>query len=171
MKLYHPNAKVPQRVLESSIGYDLFTPVDFDVPPDSSVLVDTGVALDFGTYGHCSNYAVYGKIEAKSGLVLHRNVQAFPGVIDPDYRGTLKVCLRNYGSTVQSFKQGQAVAQLVFQMAQQPDLNADRMHRSPRDPPTGTSRGTRGFGEMDREVYGDESASPRQEPGSSAWAI
>lgn len=147
VKLLLPNARVPSRITDTSIGYDLFTPVSFDIEAYSSKLVDTGVAIDFGdTTAAASNYAVYGKIESKSGIVLHKRVTTLAGVIDPDYRGSIQVFLQNFGDMVQRFEAGDRIAQLVFIMAQQPKLEVVREF-----PPPGhsTQRGEKGWGEMD----------------------
>ena len=56
---------------------------------------------------------MFGKIFSRSGQFLRDKVTVEEGVIDSDYRGTLKI-LFNHSSNAFKIKKGQRIAQIVF---------------------------------------------------------
>ena len=50
----------------------------------------------------------------RSGLAL-KNVDVAAGVIDPDYRGEIRVVLVNHGSEIFRVTRGMAIAQLILE--------------------------------------------------------
>jgi dUTP pyrophosphatase len=70
----------------------------------STAAVPTGIAMEFPpTHGAL--------VEDRSGLAV-RGVTTLAGVIDPGYRGELKVVMTNLGPTAVEIKAGERIAQL-----------------------------------------------------------
>jgi dUTP pyrophosphatase len=70
----------------------------------STAAVPTGIAMEFpSTHGAL--------VEDRSGLAV-RGVTTLAGVIDPGYRGELKVVLTNLGPQTVEIKAGERIAQL-----------------------------------------------------------
>ena len=98
----------PTRGTNNSAGLDLYSrdTVAFDV--GETKLIDTGVCVELpeGTFG-----ALY----SRSGLSTKKNLWLANGVgvIDSDYRASIKVPLKNVGNTSQIIYKGDRIAQLV----------------------------------------------------------
>ena len=86
----HEDAILPRQATHESAGYDLYSFVDMDIPPDSFRKVDTGIRVRVPE-------GIYGRIASRSGLVLCHKVNTQGGVIDPDYTGCIEVLLHNFG--------------------------------------------------------------------------
>jgi dUTP pyrophosphatase len=72
--------------------------------PGCTQAIRTGLAMELpSTHGAL--------VEDRSGLAL-RGVTTLAGVIDPGYRGELKIVLTNLGNEAQSFAPGHRIAQL-----------------------------------------------------------
>ncbi len=78
-------------------------------------------------------------LAAKHGITLPNS----PGTIDPDYRGELRVLLRNGGPDPVLIRRGERIAQLVFARFESPILE-----ETPEL--TETERGEGGFGSTGR---------------------
>ena len=94
IKLTHPNARVPTYGSEGAACFDLYAAtvngaehLGDIVYPGHPVVVDTGLAFDVP-----EGYML--RIASRSGLAFKHGIDAFPGVIDPDYRGPVKVLLK-----------------------------------------------------------------------------
>lgn len=112
IKKLKDNAIIPTRGSEYSAGYDLYACLDaaaVDIPPHSTLMVDTGWAMEI-TAGH------FGAIFARSGIASKRGLRPANcvGVIDADYRGPVKVALHNDTDEVQTIADGERVAQLII---------------------------------------------------------
>ena len=117
VKLVHPAAKLPARMTPGSAGFDLYAAESIEVPPtrceqDSCAevgraLVSIGIKLQLppGTVG---------RIASRSGLSVNSNIEAGAGWIDNDYRGELKVELKNLSSKPYKVNPGDRIAQLVI---------------------------------------------------------
>lgn len=99
--------------------------------PGSTIAVRTGLALELpSTHGAL--------VEDRSGLAL-RGVTTLAGVIDPGYRGELKVVLTNLGEEPQAIAPGHRIAQLrVVERIQASFEETDMLAETP--------RGQAGFG-------------------------
>ena len=71
-------------------------------------MIETNIACQFPV-GH------YGRIAPRSGLAVRQGIFINAGVIDPDYRGTLKVLLVNYGTQALEISKGMKIAQLILE--------------------------------------------------------
>ena len=126
-----PGAKLPQRAHASDAGADLFALESCEIYPGEQKLVDTGVAVKIprGFAGFIFNRSSQGK----QGITIPHSV----GVIDADYRGNLKVLLKNISEDPYEISAGDRIAQLVVQRVELPTF---------RDAWNDTQRGTGGFG-------------------------
>jgi dUTP pyrophosphatase len=106
MKL-HAAAQVPRYAHVGPYGdlaADLYACVDATLAAGSTQLVATGIAMEFpSTHGAL--------VEDRSGLAV-RGVTTLAGVIDPGYRGEIKVVLTNLGTAPVEVKAGDRIAQL-----------------------------------------------------------
>jgi dUTP pyrophosphatase len=129
--LLSPGARLPKRAHPSDAGADLFSYETCDIYPGEQKLVDTGVAVKIprGFGGFIYNRSSQGK----KGISIPHSV----GVIDSDYRGNLKVLLKNIGEDPYKIEVGDRIAQLVIQPVQLFDF---------KDIWNDTTRGTGGFG-------------------------
>ena len=130
-------AKLPQRAHRTDAGADLFAwfpethDQEIEIYPGEQKLVDTGIAIKIpeGFVGLIYNRSSQGK----KGITIPHSV----GVIDSDYRGNLKVLLKNISEDPYTIMQGDRIAQLVIQPVQLVDFV---------DSWNDTQRGTGGFG-------------------------
>jgi dUTP pyrophosphatase len=91
----HPNARVPEYMSDGAAAFDLCAATvcgsdddeGFLIYPGNAVIVGTGLAFEIP-----DGYMM--EIRSRSGLAFKHAVTAFPGVIDSDYRGEVKVLLR-----------------------------------------------------------------------------
>jgi dUTP pyrophosphatase len=72
-------------------------------------LVSTGIIMEIPE-------GYYGMVAARSGLAVKNKIDVgiSPGIIDRDFRGELKVLIRNYGEQDFEIKRGDRIAQLVL---------------------------------------------------------
>lgn len=129
--MVQPGAQLPKRAHDSDAGADLFSCEDYEIYPGEQKLVDTGIAIKIpeGYAGFIFNRSSQGK----NGITIPHSV----GVIDSDYRGNLKVLLKNISEDPYKISAGDRIAQLVIMpvlLAKFKDIWND------------TKRGTGGFG-------------------------
>lgn len=117
---------------ETDAGYDLYADGNYIIPPKKSTLVGTGVRLAIPN-------GVVGKIEARSGLSVKHNIEVGAGVVDPGYRGEVKVHLYNHGDNVMRINEGDRIAQILFVKLEETDV----IFTNEEDE---TDRGSNGFG-------------------------
>jgi len=132
VKCLHENVHLPTRGSDGAVGYDLYSDEDIVIDSSRRAVVGTGVAivLPVGTYG---------RVAPRSGLAVKHGINVGAGVIDPDYRGEVKVLLFNHGDTAFTVKKGDRIAQLVLERCETPDVQVV-------DTLDDTTRGTGGFG-------------------------
>src|ERR1700761_9007531 len=106
-KKLHPDAKLPRYAHTGPWGdlaADLYSVHEATVQPRQTVLVATGLAMAFP--------ADYGAlVEDRSGLAV-KGITTLAGVIDPGYRGELKVVLTNVTDAPIALAAGDRIAQL-----------------------------------------------------------
>lgn len=130
-----PDAKMPDRQSSGSVGYDLYTPMDIFINPGQQLCIDTGIILEMPT-------SCYAEIVSKSRLAKEYKIVIDTGLIDSDYRGSLKVLLRNVGTDIMFFSKHDPIAQFVFRAAIVPNLKEiDKIDSN-------TDRGQRSFGQL-----------------------
>ncbi len=107
-----------------SAGMDLraiFSEEFVEIAPNQRLGIGSGIALDmlYGTETPMAGF-VYSRsgLGAVKGLCVAQGV----GVIDPDYRGEIKVFLLNTSQEVRRIEQGERIAQIIFQPYFTPSL-------------------------------------------------
>jgi len=103
-----PNAKLPMFQTAWSVGADLACLDAVTLEPHIPTLVDTGVSVELPL--STAGLIFIRSSTALNGVVLSNGV----GVVDPDYRGTIKLMLTNNSETVKSFTKGTRLAQLIL---------------------------------------------------------
>ena len=127
-------AHLPQRAHPTDAGADLrawLPDGTIEIYPGEQKLVDTGVAIKIpeGFAGFVYNRSSQGK----KGISIPHSV----GVIDADYRGNIKVLLKNNSEDPYKIEHGDRIAQLVVQRVELVGFV---------DVWNDTQRGTGGFG-------------------------
>lgn len=110
-KLVHgADLDLPKYATAHSAGQDLLAAIDTDVTiePNSTVIVPTGISISLPD-GHEA------QVRSRSGLAAKHDVMVLnsPGTIDADYRGEVKVILRNFGAESFTVTRGMRIAQMV----------------------------------------------------------
>ena len=97
----------PHQATPGSVGYDLFTPVDFLIQPNEqkTVFIDLAVMPPEGYYA---------QLMSKSGLMVLYELEVSRGVIDPDFTGNIGVVLKNNSDQLIERLVGEQIAQLLF---------------------------------------------------------
>jgi dUTP pyrophosphatase len=128
-------ATLPTRAHDNDAGLDLHAAEATRIPPGARVSVGTGLAVAIPE-GHG------GLVLPRSGLALRHGVTLVnsPGLIDPGYRGEVRVLLLNTdGAAEFQVTPGDRIAQLLLMpVAHARPIQADALD--------GSSRGESGFG-------------------------
>ena len=97
----------PHQATPGSVGYDLFTPVDFQIQPkeQKTVFIDLAIAPPEGCYA---------QLMSKSGLTVLYELEMKAGVIDPDFTGNIGVVLKNNSDQLIECLAGEQIVQLLF---------------------------------------------------------
>ncbi len=101
-----PQAILPHKAHATDAGFDLAIPAEQTLEPHGQMMIDLEFALEIppGWYGQ-----VFGR-----SSVFQRGMSVHPGVIDADYRGSIRLLIRNEGSEPQYLQRGERLAQLMF---------------------------------------------------------
>lgn len=103
----HPAAQLPRYAHTGEYGdlaADLYAAEGAMLFASATMAVGTGIALEFpATHGAL--------VEDRSGLAV-RGVTTLAGVIDPGYRGEIKVVMTNLSTVAVEIKAGDRIAQL-----------------------------------------------------------
>ena len=126
-----PDLPLPRQAHTNDAGYDLHARVDVTIDAGGGrVLVPTGLATAIPP-GHG------GFVLPRSGLALEHGVTCLntPGLIDPQYRGELKVLLVNTDPRdAYTVHRGDRIAQLVVQRVEQVEwVEVDELDSTTRD--------------------------------------
>lgn len=99
-------ARKPTKAHQDDAGWDLYAMEGQIVPANGSAIFDTGVhvALPFRTAG---------LLVSKSGLNTKHDITS-TGLIDPGYKGSIRVKLYNRGDRDYKVKAGDKISQLVL---------------------------------------------------------
>jgi dUTP pyrophosphatase len=139
-----PAARVPERAYEHAAGFDIYAflltesrqPSNVLIPPRHTIAVKTGIIVAISKGFHL-------EVCSRSGLAAHTPtifVANAPGIIDPDYRGELKVLLFNGGSNLYTVRHDERIAQLIVRPNLHPPVVEMRLREET------TLRGAKGFG-------------------------
>ncbi|HHC08005.1 MAG TPA: dUTP diphosphatase [Actinobacteria bacterium] len=108
LKRLDTSLPAPRPAHEDDAGLDLYAAEDANLEPGERAVVPTGIAVAIPP-GHA------GWVTPRSGLAAERGVTVLnaPGLIDPGYRGEVKVILVNLGTETVRIRRGDRIAQLV----------------------------------------------------------
>jgi dUTP pyrophosphatase len=140
VRLLRPDARPPERTRPGDAGYDLRCVEGFTLAPGERKTVGTGVAVALPL-------GVAGLVVPRSGLASRYGLSVVngPGLIDPNYRGEIRVVLVNLGEHPFVGEAGDRIAQLLLVPFVAPELQVvDEL------PPSGDDRGENGFGSSGR---------------------
>lgn len=86
------------------LAADLYASEGLILEPGATAAVSTGIAMEFpSTHGAL--------VEDRSGLAL-KGITTLAGVIDPGYRGEIRIVITNLGAVAAEVKPGDRIAQL-----------------------------------------------------------
>jgi dUTP pyrophosphatase len=140
VRLLRPDAQAPARTRPGDAAYDLRCVEGFSLWPRERATVPTGVAIALPPL-------VAGLVLPRSGLAVEHGISLVnsPGLIDPSYRGELRIILVNHGDARFEARAGDRIAQLLLVPFLAPDIAlVDELPPSPDD------RGENGFGSSGR---------------------
>ncbi|XPV77800.1 MAG: dUTP diphosphatase [Desulfovibrio sp.] len=132
--MYHNSVKVNVKLLHQitqenppapatleSAGCDLRACIEEDelfIAAGEKALIPAGISIEILCGGIAGFVYSRSGLGTKKGLTVSQGV----GVIDPDYRGEIKVSLLNTSGKEQKIERGQRIAQLVLQPFSQPEF-------------------------------------------------
>jgi dUTP pyrophosphatase len=136
VKLTNPES-MPIRAHPTDAGADLRATTSYSIYPNEQKTIGTGVAVKIpeGYVGLVFSRSSMGKV----AVTLANSV----GVIDADYRGEIKVMIKNYGEDIFRVEVGDRIAQLVICPIVTPEFVA---FTGEDEAWSKTSRGLGGFG-------------------------
>ena len=140
VRLLHPAARPPARTRHGDAGYDLRCVEGFSLWPGERATVPTGVAIALPP-------ETAGLVLPRSGLAARYGISLVnsPGLIDPNYRGEVRVVMFNGGAERFEAQPGDRIAQLLLVPFYAPEaLVVEEL------PPSEYDRGVNGFGSSGR---------------------
>src|SRR3954453_3411668 len=140
VRLLRPGARPPARTRPGDAAYDLCSAEPFFLAPRERAVVPTGVAVAVPE-------GAAGLVVPRSGLAARHGISVVngPGLIDPSYRGEVKVILVNLGQEPYEGAPGDRIAQLVLVPCLTPPVEFVSEL-----PPSADGRGENGFGSSGR---------------------
>jgi deoxyuridine 5'-triphosphate nucleotidohydrolase len=102
------NAILPKRANPYDAGMDLSSCENAVVPARGKAIVETGIAVQIPN--DC-----YARIAPRSGLAAKNGIDVGAGVIDYGYTNSIKVILFNHTDNDFIVKQGDRIAQIIFE--------------------------------------------------------
>ncbi len=140
VRLLHPGARPPTRTRAGDAGFDLRCVEPFALARGERAVVPTGVAVALPE-------GVAGLVVPRSGLAARHGLSVVngPGLIDPTYRGEIRVVLVNLGQERYEGEAGDRIAQLLLVPFVAP---ATRVVETL--PASADDRGANGFGSSGR---------------------
>jgi dUTP pyrophosphatase len=138
VRLLHRDARPPARTRSDDAGYDLRSVEAVTLPPGGRHAVATGLAVALPP-------GVAGLVTPRSGLAAEHGITCLnaPGLVDPNYRGEIRVILHNAGEEPFHVEPGDRVAQLLLVPYHSPVMRVV-------DTLPETERGEAGFGSSGR---------------------
>ena len=141
----HPDAKLPHKATSMSIGADVYAYIKSESGRELTWSLPSGMTRMIPTGLVCVAQPPFSILVAsRSGLAAQRTlfVTNAPGIIDPDYRGEIKILLHNGGTDNQFVKHGDRIAQLILVPIPIPDVSESEMDLRLLE----SERGAAGFG-------------------------
>ncbi|KAG6536468.1 hypothetical protein ZIOFF_001524 [Zingiber officinale] len=99
---------------EGVAGYDLAVNQSYHIPPYGQAMLNTGISIKVpkGTYARIAPRSSY----AMRGMIIGG------GVLDPDYRGEIKIFVYNYSDDDMDFAKGEKIAQFILECYRTPPI-------------------------------------------------
>jgi dUTP pyrophosphatase len=140
VRLLHPAAQPPARTRPGDAAYDLRCTQGFSLWPREHATVPTGIAIALPP-------GVAGLVTPRSGLAARHGISLVnsPGLIDPNYRGEIRIVLVNLGDARFEAHAADRIAQLLLVPFVVPDVSVVEEL-----PPSPDDRGENGFGSSGR---------------------
>ena len=108
-------ASLPVRSTPGAVGYDISSSEATVVAARGSKLIATGLSMAIPS-------GFYGRVAPRSGLAVKKSIHVGAGVVDPDYRGEVRVLLFNLGDADFAIEVGDRIAQLVLEQCATPPV-------------------------------------------------
>lgn len=108
-KRLHPYAQLPVRATDGAAGYDVRSVERLTLQPGDHAVVATGLAAQIP-----AGTVLYAFSRSGHGFTYGVRLRNCVGVIDSDYRGELKVALKNDGDRPLNIEVGDRIAQVVL---------------------------------------------------------
>jgi dUTP pyrophosphatase len=130
VKLSDENAIIPTRKTEYAAGLDLYAAHDLLIKAGDKGILDTGISMELP-------YGCYGRIAPRSAASYRNHFITGAGVIDADYRGTIKAVIFNLGYDDMFIRTGESHCQLILEKIYFPNVEivkelnkSERMHKA-----------------------------------------
>lgn len=125
-------AQIPKRATDGAAGFDLhYDGESLEFFPGEQKMFETNISVELGE-------TVAGVIKPRSGWAAKYGVAVQAGIIDPDFRGSIKVILINLGDRSLHIYSGDRIAQLICVPFVSESCEIDNL--------SSTDRGSSGFG-------------------------
>lgn len=141
IKLLYPESTYRRgSALASAIDLCYYSEEQIAISSGATAMLPTGIAIEM-TEGLC------GLVLPRSGLGCREGLAPAntPGLIDPDYRGEIYVCLHNHSPKARVIYPREFIAQLLITSYYPPSMLIEV------DDLSDTERGEKGFGSSDQE--------------------
>lgn len=125
-KRMSPNAYAPVKGSAGAAGLDLFSAYPYMIPPKGKVVIDTDIQVAPPQGYYCriaprSGLARDHFLDIGGGIVMcvyhdfffRSDCSYILGVVDPDYRGNVRVIVFNFSDQAYQVEKGHKVAQLI----------------------------------------------------------
>jgi dUTP pyrophosphatase len=109
MQPLYVSGNKPEKQHDDDAAFDLRSKMDYVVQPGDTKLIDCGFSIEIPD-------GYVGLVCSRSGIALAQSVFVLnaPGVIDPSFRGEVRVILHNLGHQPFSIRPGDRIAQLLI---------------------------------------------------------
>jgi deoxyuridine 5'-triphosphate nucleotidohydrolase len=131
VQLISPTATLPQQATKGAAGFDVTTAQAITIAAGEIGRIGTGLSISMPN-------SMYLRIAPRSSLSL-RHLTIEGGVIDSDYRGEVKVLMKNHNDFPITFSAGDRIAQFIFEKNSIPCIQTTPKLDT-------TQRGEQGFG-------------------------
>lgn len=111
----YSNIKLPQRATSKSAGYDIYSPINCSIMPNSMMLIPTGIKVDME-----NDDVMFIIIRSSLGIKKGLSIPNQTGVIDADYynnpdnEGHVWVALKNNTNEQFDIVAGDRISQAIF---------------------------------------------------------
>jgi dUTP pyrophosphatase len=112
-KKNNPKAIIPTKAHDTDAGLDFYSIENRKIHPHTFEIIDTGISWEptEGLLRCLSPFGIVLKLESRSGLACKHGLEKGAGVIDQDYRGSIKVKLFNQSDLLYTIKEGDKICQ------------------------------------------------------------